>query len=191
MTWPTFLILLVVAVVLDSSFAPVFAIEGVQPDFTPALVVFVAMYAARPTTMWAAFVGGLLVDLTTPALFEGLRPYQLIGPTILGYVFGAMVVIPLRTIVVRKNPLAFGFLVVLFAIAAMLVTTSIHSARGWYAGTLPPWMEEEQTALRWMWHGTLEAVASGVLAILLAWPLQRMLGAFGFSGAAPWSSRRN
>jgi hypothetical protein len=187
--WGLYLVLLVVAVVLDTSFTQVFAIGEVQPSVTPALVVFVAMYAQRPTLLWAAFVAGLLVDLAQPSLYMGTRPYQLIGPTILGFVFGAAIVLPLRTIVVRKNPLAFAFLVLVFALGAMVVATAIHSARGWYAGTLPPWMPEGR-ALAWMWLGFLDACATAVLAIILSFPLHGLIGAFGLSGAAPWSARR-
>ncbi len=190
MRWGFFLLLLIVAVVLDASFTQVFAIGRVHPSVTPALVVFVAMYANRSTAMWAALVAGLLVDLTTPALFDGTRPYHLIGPTILGFVFGTAIAIPLRTMVVRKNPLAFGFLVAFFALGAMVLITAISSARGWYAGTVPPWMSEEGRVLSWMWLGSLDALATGCLAVLLAWPLQRLGSGFGFAASSPWSSRR-
>lgn len=191
MRWGVFAIFLVVAIVLDTAFMQVFAVGTVWPLLVPTLVTFVAMYAQRSTALWAAFAAGILVDCTSPSFgfFDGPRPYHLIGPTALGFVLGAQFVLPLRTMVIRKNPLALAALTVLFSIASMLVTTSIFSARGWYAGTLPPWMPHG-AALRYMGGETMRAVGSGAIALLLAIPLNQSFGLFGFAAAAPWSPRR-
>lgn len=189
MKWWAFLPLLLLAVVFDTSFAQVFSIGRVFPAATPALVVLVAMYAQRQTALWAALIAGLFVDLNTTALFDGVRPYVLIGPNALAFVLGTAIVLPMRSMVVRRNPLAFGFLVLFFCLGAMLLTTSIYSVRGWYAGTTPPWLPESR-AFGWMGIESLKAVSSGCLAVVLAWPLQKCAPLLGFSGNAPWSSRR-
>jgi hypothetical protein len=190
MKWWAFIPLLLIAVVLDTSFMSVAAIGEVVPRITPALVVLVALYAHRQTALWAALFAGVMVDLNTTELYDGVRPYILIGPTSLGYVLGAAIVLPLRSMVVRRNPFSFGVLVALFALGAMLVTTLIFSMRGWYAGTTPPWMPEGR-ALGWMGVEALRALWSGAIAVLLAWPIQRCGPLLGFTGSAPWSQRRS
>ncbi len=189
MRWAVYLAVLILAIVLDTSFTGLFAIGEVRPAVTPCVVVFVCLHAQRQTSLWAAFVAGLLVDLTNPSLFAGEQPYHLIGPAALGYVLGAQLVLPLRSMVVRRNPLAAGVLVLLFCLASMLVTTAIFSARGWYAGTNPPWMPD-RSALAYLGRESLRAVASGALAVVAILPLQAASGAFGFLAAAPWSARR-
>ena len=189
MKWWAFIPLLLIAVVVDTSLAPVLAIGPVEPMATPSLIVLVAMYAQRQTALWAAFIAGIIVDLNAPALFDGVRPYVLIGPSALAFVLGAAIVLPMRSMVVRRNPLAFGVLVILFCLGAMLLTTAIYSIRSWYAGTTAPWMPEGR-ALGWMGLEALKAISSGCLGVVLAWPLQKLTGVLGFSGNAPWSSRR-
>ncbi|MDZ4830790.1 MAG: hypothetical protein SGJ09_11415 [Phycisphaerae bacterium] len=191
MRWGVFIVMLLVGIVLDTSFMQVFAVGTVWPAIVPALVTFVALHATRPTALWAAFLAGLLVDCTSPsiAFLDGVRPYQLIGPTALGFVLGAQLVLPLRSMVVRRNPLALGVLTILFVLATMVVTTAIYSARGWYAGTLPPWMPTG-TAVRYMGTEALGAMSSGAIAVLIAIPLNRTLVILGLAGSAPWSPRR-
>jgi hypothetical protein len=89
----------------------------------------------------------------------------------------------MRSIVVRRNPLAFGVLVILFCLGAMLLTTAIYSVRSWYAGTMPPWLPEGR-ALGWMGLEAMKALSSGCLGVVLAWPLQKLTGALGFAGNA-------
>jgi rod shape-determining protein MreD len=189
MKWWAFFVLALVAVVLDTSFMPVAEIQEVAPRLMPALVVLVALYADRQTALAAAVVAGIIVDLNTTELFDGVRPYVLIGPTALGYMLGTSLVLPLRSMVVRRNPFAFGFLVAVFSLGAMLVTTFVFSLRGWYAGTTPPWMPEGR-ALGFMGLEALRALWSGAISVLIAVPLQRLTPALGFTGSAPWSQRR-
>ncbi|MBL9118371.1 MAG: hypothetical protein JNL80_00480 [Phycisphaerae bacterium] len=191
MKWWAFLPLLLIAVVLDTSFTPVAAIGEIVPRVTPAFMVLVALYAHRQTAFAAAVVAGIAVDLNTTELFDGVRPYVLIGPTALGYLLGTAILLPLRSMVIRRNPFAFGFLVAIFSLAVMLVTTLIFSIRGWYAGTTPPWMMEGGRALGWMGVESLRALWSGAIAIIIAVPLQRCAPVLGFAGSAPWSQRRS
>ncbi|MBL9149149.1 MAG: hypothetical protein JNM94_10700 [Phycisphaerae bacterium] len=191
MRWGVFVVFLFVAIVLDTAFMQVFAVRGIWPAATPGLVTFVALYAARGQALWAAVLAGFLVDCTSTSLafFDGVWPYQMIGPSILGFVVGTQLVLPLRSMVIRKNPLSLGLVTALFGLIAMLVTTAIFSARGWYAGTQPPWAGNS-SALGHMGNEALRAIASGAFAVLLAIPFNTSLGAFGFAGTSPWSPRR-
>lgn len=190
MRWGVFLAFLLLATVLDTSFMPVFSVGEIRPAVTPLLAVFVCLHAQRSTALWACLVAGLAVDLTHPAFFDGTRPYHLIGPTALGYVLGAQLALPLRSMMVRKNPLAVGVLVAAFSIASVLVTTAIFSARGWYAGTIPPWMPE-RSALAYLGVESLRALANGAVAMVAILPLHAATNVFGFAAAAPWVPRRS
>lgn len=191
MRWGVYVVFLFLAVVLDTAFLQVFAFQGVWPAATPCLVTFVALYAQRPHVLWAAALAGFLVDCTSPSLarFDGIFPYRVIGPTVLAYVMATQVLLPLRSMIVRKNALSLGATTAIFALAAMLVITAIFSARGWYAGSVPPW-SGGGTALRHMGAESLRAIASGALAVLLAYPLNMAIGSFAFAGTSPWSIRR-
>ena len=76
----TFAFSLLLCISLDTSFLSVISIGDVHPLATATLVVFVSLFAPRPSALWASLIAGLLLDLVTPAVFDGARTFHLPGP---------------------------------------------------------------------------------------------------------------
>ncbi|MDA0803503.1 MAG: hypothetical protein O2819_07100 [Planctomycetota bacterium] len=176
MNWTIFAIALLLVGAIDRSFLPVFEVRGVVPTLVPALVAFVAMHAARPTAMWAGFLCGLTVDLLGPVPVEGMA-LVVPGPWALGLALAAWTGVQLRGILFRRSPAAFALLTFLTGLLASLVWTFVFAMRGWYPGEDFPW---PGSALGNLTTRILDALASGVLAIPLWWPLERWIGWWTF-----------
>jgi rod shape-determining protein MreD len=63
MRWLTWITLAVVAVVVQSTLAPRFALWGLRPDWLLALVLFAALFAPSRDALLASWILGLLADL--------------------------------------------------------------------------------------------------------------------------------
>ncbi|MCA9283728.1 MAG: hypothetical protein KDA22_00835, partial [Phycisphaerales bacterium] len=105
MRWGVFLIFALLAVVVDTSLVGALEIRGVMPAVAPLLAAFIALSAPPVTAMWACLVIGLLLDLSNPRMIGADQVFHLIGPYALGYLFAANLVLPLRAMVFRRNPL--------------------------------------------------------------------------------------
>lgn len=175
MNWTLFAIFAYLFAALQAGLAPVIALDGrfgpIIPRFDFVLVVFVGLFASpKPTLVaWAAM--GLLIDLALPPHAGGVT---LIGPYTIGFLFGAFAVLQLRTLVLRTHPLSLAFCTVTAGLAVQLVVVLIFTVRSWYD---PPFANYSATA-------DLTARAMGLLytaifALLLAFPLVRMVPVFG------------
>jgi len=176
--WGVFLIAALLFVALDISFMSVFAIGSITPQLTPILATFVALAAPRVTVMWACLLLGLLLDLCPPPIGEGLNAFQIAGPRALGYFFAANLLLPLRTMVFRRNPLTLAVLTVLFAVAASLVVVMIWTIRSSYPDA--PVVFGGRTSLSELGRSALQALASGAAAIPVGWFLVRTVPIWGF-----------
>ena len=160
---------LLFCVALDTSLLPVIAIKGVAPMSTATLVVFVALFAPRGMALWAALVAGLLLDLSLPAAAVGDQTLFVPGPYALGFAFGTQLVLLLRSMVFRRNPIAVGLLTTPFLVAVTLVWMTIWAVRGFDGDTVVPW--EGRNALAEFLHRLGWAVYSGGFGIAFGWLL--------------------
>lgn len=175
MRWGVFILALAICLTLDLSFFQALAIGPVFPGVCGALVVYVALFAPRQTALWAALVTGIMLDLGSPALWGMDRIVHVIGPHALGFVFGAYLVLLLRSIVVRRNPLTVGMLVLPCLLAVSLVYMGIWSIRDIYSETHLPWAGVSSTGelgrmLGWAFYSAIIAIPIGWL-LLLSWGL--------------------
>jgi len=172
-----FLIALAICVSLDSSFLGLVSMGGVHPSATATLMVFVALFAPRSIALWAAFGTGLLVDLLSPGADSAGRPLHLPGPHALGYVFGTQLVLLLRSMVFRRNPIALGILTLPYLVAVGLPFMALWSVRGLLHDAPVPWQGEPATRelMRWLGRGIYSA-AFGIpfgWLLLTTWPIWR------------------
>lgn len=172
-----FIAALFVCVALDSSLMPVISIAGVSPSITATLVVFVALFAPRSTALWAGLAAGLLLDLTTPAAAAGDRSLVVPGPFAIGFVFGTQLVLLLRSMVFRRNPIAVGLLTTPFLIAVSLVWMAIWLLRSFDPDSILPWAEgragtEFLSRLGWALQSGVVGIPTGWL-LLFSWPIWR------------------
>lgn len=174
-----FVICLLLVVVLDTSLMEVLRIGGTVPGLAGTLAVFLILAAPRRNALWACLVTGLLLDLNVDALWDG-RPYHLIGPYTLGFLFGANLILPLRGMVFSRNPLTFGLLTALFLLAVSIVYLALWQIRGHYAGSTPIW--GDASAVQAFGSLLLWALYSGAVAVPVGWLLVRTTPLWGFTG---------
>lgn len=164
-----FVIALAVCLVLDSSFLAALSIGGVHPIATAVLMVYVGLFAPRRMVLWTALATGILLDLATPAIYRGDEPFFLIGPYALGCVFGANLLLPIRTMVFRRNPIAVGLLAIPYLLAVGVVFMAMWTVRGLYSDTAVPWADASAAAELGRRLG--EAIYTGGFGIPFAWLL--------------------
>lgn len=172
-----FVVALALCLGLDTAFLDLIAVGGVHPSATATLMVFVALFAPRSTALWAALAAGLVMDLLSPVAVADGRPLHLPGPFALGFVFGTQLVLLLRSMVFRRNPVAVGLLTLPYLLAVSLAYVALWSIRGFLPGSGVPWAGESATAelLRWLWRGLYSAgfgIPFGWL-LLTTWPIWR------------------
>ncbi|MEE2895919.1 MAG: hypothetical protein VX726_09300 [Planctomycetota bacterium] len=172
-----FLVMLFVCVALDTSLLPVISIGGVSPSVTATLIVFVSLFAPRQAALWAAVSAGLLLDLQSPNATTDGRAVVVPGPYALGFVFGTQLVLLLRSMVFRRNPIAVGLLTTPFLIAVSLVWMAIWLLRGFDPGSLLPWSGgnaggELGRRAGWALYSGAIGIPFGWL-LLFSWPIWR------------------
>lgn len=187
MRWGVFLVAALLALACDTSLLSLFSIGTVVPMATPTLAVFVALSAPRMTALWAALWLGLLLDLASPMADGEGRAVFIAGPHALGFVFAANLVIPLRSMVIRRNPFTLGVLAALFAVAASLVVVAISVARSWYPGALSPFGPGGASGE--LWRSAVAALYTGAFGVPLGWLLARSTPIWGFQTPGPRARR--
>ncbi|MFO0873224.1 MAG: hypothetical protein U0575_04545 [Phycisphaerales bacterium] len=187
MRWGVFLVVALVAAACDTSLTALLSIGTIVPQLMPLVAVFVALAAPRTTVLWACLFMGLVVDLCSPAFDAQLRPLHLAGPHALGYLFAANLVLPLRTMVLKRNPLTLGALTAIFSMAASLVVVALWSVRTWYPD--PPVVFGGDSALTELGRAGLRALYSGAIAVPIGWFLVRTAPLWGFSPSGQRGAR--
>jgi hypothetical protein len=164
-----FVIALAICLVLDSSFLMAFAIGGVHPMATAVLMVFVGLFAPRRTVLWTSLVAGIFLDLATVSIYRIDEPFFLIGPYAMGCVFGANLILPIRTMVFRRNPIAVGLLTIPYLLAVDVAFMAVWTIRGLYAETSTPW--GDASAVSELGRRLGEAIYTGGFGSPFAWIL--------------------
>jgi len=176
-----FLIMLAIALAADAALMPALALGGATPSMVAVLVTFVVVLAARDSAWFAAVLAGAALDLAAPLPFDG-RTIIVIGPWALGFAFGAQVLLTLRGMLVRRNPLTIAASTFVFLMAASLVWCAVWSIRAWLPDSLPPWAGE--SVLRAFAERSRWALWTAALALPLGWLLLRTVRAWSFPGVA-------
>ena len=172
-----FFLALFFCVSLDSGLMPVISFFQLSPSTTATLVVFVALFAPRSTALWAGMAAGLLMDLSIPAAAAGDQSLIVPGPYAIGFLFGTQLVLLLRSMVFRRNPIAVGLLTTPFLIAVSLAWMAIWLVRGLDPESILPWSgghagTQILSRLGWALQSGVVGIAVGWL-LLFSWPIWR------------------
>lgn len=177
MNWIAFAVVayLLLGVELGAASGLALGASGITPSFVLPLLVFCALGAAPTHALWAGFALGLALDLLTPRPLAGDPGVaRLLGPQALGYVAAAYLVLTMRGLMMRRNPLTLVFLTVVAGLLARLVSSTLltvhaalHADIGWSAG-------------RELLVGVASVLYSAGAAAVLAWPLQKIAFLFAF-----------
>lgn len=156
---------------------------SIAPSFVMAYAVYLALLAPHRTALWTSFILGLLCDLTAKiGLVELDRTVTLVGPHTLGYLLAGQLVVTMRAMMIRKNPLTMAVLAVLASAVAAVVVVAVYSVRSIVFGdplAIQPTSELIQRLA--------SSVYTGLLALVMSLVLIPMAPAFGLQ--APQARR--
>lgn len=178
-----------VCIGLEAGLRDAFALgkTGIAPSFVIALVTFIAMYAPASTALWAAMLIGLAMDLvfSAPGLDSG-PALTIVGPRLIAAVVGAWLVLTLRGLMIRRNPLTVGFLAGLVSLVWFSAIAGLFALRH---------VVSTKTAVepgRVLVEGLGSSVYTALVGVLMALVLIPLAPFMGFSTGQPSKfSRRN
>lgn len=152
-----------------------FGAVAVGPGFVMPVAVFVAMGAAPSHAAWACLVLGLMLDLcqSRPTTAGGVL--IVVGPEALGYLLAGQLVLSLRSMMIRRNPLTLAVLTVFASALASLVVVAALSVRA-AMGDVVVW-----NAWRQLLGALGTAGYTGLAALPMAFVLVRLSPWFGFN----------
>lgn len=165
-----------IALGLELSLRPALALgtTAISPSFVLCVLTLVAMFAPPNAVRWTALLTGLALDLlSTLPIINAASDTRIIGPTALAFLVAAQLVLSVRSIMMRRNPLTLGALSLLAGLAVAIALVFIFTLRAWMFDPLA-WSVPRELLTR---GGS--AVYTGVLGALLAFallPLAPMLG---------------
>lgn len=134
----------------------------VSPSFVFVLLAFFALVAPAKTAGWCAVVLGLLMDMTNQLTFRGRgEPLAALGPHVAAYLPAVYLILSLRGVVMKRNPLALGFLSAAGSLVSGAVLLAIFTLRSAYEPLA--WSASEQVFAR-----LGSAMYTGLVAIPLA-----------------------
>lgn len=148
--------------------------SDVAPSFVFILFAFIALTGARPTVLWASVALGLLMDLLFEvALKQGAGTVTAPGPHVLGFALAAQLILAMRGMMIRRNPLTLAFLACLGAMVANTTVVAIFTLRHLFGAPIA-WETKAQ-----LFAGFGSALYTGALAFFLAFALFPMAGPLG------------
>lgn len=189
MNWALFAVMFYVLLAMQTGLSSLFGVHvewfgglDLAPRFVLILPVFIGLFGPARTAMVAFALTGFCLDLLSPleswANQQGttMMPQQLtlIGPYTLGYLVGGYLTLQLRGMVFRGNPLSLSFCVIVAGIAVHLIVVALLSLRGWYDPVVG------FSASSAMLERGLSLIYTGLITIVIAWPLLKLKPFFGF-----------
>jgi len=110
--WPSFLLLAVLGIAFQTVIAPSLEINHIRPDWMFVLAVHYALHAPWADGLLAAWVLGLLVDLSTQ---------ERLGLFAFSYGLAALGIVQIRDLVFRDHPLTHVVVTLVFGGVAQAV----------------------------------------------------------------------
>ena len=183
MRWWVFLIMAIVAVGLDSGLVGVFTLRGLgyaTPSIAACLLGFIALQARPRTVLWAAWIIGIMLDLS-PGSAGAAGGIPVIGPKTISAIAAAQVVLLLRPVVFRRRIVTIAVIGGVVGVCVGLGSAAVETVRWWMPWThalAPPPASTRLTTIGF----------SAIYTILIGLPIAGLLiGTSGWwrFGAAP------
>lgn len=157
---------------------------GIAPSFLVPLGILIAMAAQPARAVWPCVVIGLLMDLTSSVPAHSGEPV-VIGPWALGMALAAHLVLALRAMMMRRNPMTLAFLSLVGMAVAQIAVVAILTGRNLVYGDMA-WSAGAELVRR-----LGSAVYTGVLALAMSVVLIPMAPILGLQlGHARFQPRR-
>jgi hypothetical protein len=177
LNWVVFVMLAWLALGLERGLKPLLVLQGgsltLAPSFVMTLAVFIAMSAAPVQALWSCLGLGLMLDLLTPRSLGGTTLVTIVGPHALAYLLGAQLVLTLRGLVIRRNPISLAFLVLAFGIVTGIASTFLIVIKRMLGSSI------EGTAGTELLNQLVSSGYSAILAFFLAFALLPMSSLLG------------
>jgi len=148
--------------------------SGISPSFLAVYAVFIACSAPGRPAQWACLLTGLLVDLTSPLPRTDMGTFTVAGPNALGALLMCQLVLALRGLMFRRNPLTLAFLSCVGFATWQAVVTAVYTIRA-LAGDPIDWSPASALGVR-----LASSLYTGVLAIPVALALLLLMPLFVF-----------
>ena len=139
-----------------------------------ALLVAVALAAPAGWVPWAALALGLVADLLDKVDVTGDAAGTIVGPNALGFLLASQLMVAMRPLMNRRNPLSFGVLGLAGSLVAHAVVVAMMTAHSIFGDSIL-WEARHQVLVR-----LGSSVYTGVLAMALSLALIPLSGFLGF-----------
>jgi|GEM_PF-4565437 len=146
---------------------------GYVPVLSLILLVFVALLGPGLTVMWAAFVLGLLADMSVA--LPGASS-TVLGPHAAGYMLAAYCIMQLRTVMVRNASTTVAVSTLVAGLLVAVVSTTWIGFRKLVYGDMGAFR-----APGWLMSSIVESVYTAIIALPIGFVLMLTAGWFGFS----------
>ncbi len=174
MNWVVFAMLAWLALGLERGLKPMLMLQGgsltLAPSFVMTLAVFVSMIAPPAAALWSCLGLGLMLDLLSPKSLGGNTLVTVVGPHALAYLLGAQLVLTLRGLVIRRNPISLAFLSLSFGVVAGIAATFLVVVKRLFGTPI------EGSAGAELLNHFVSAGYTSVMAFFLAFALLPMTG---------------
>ncbi|GJQ29865.1 MAG: hypothetical protein HBSAPP03_17490 [Phycisphaerae bacterium] len=135
------------------------------PSLVLILAAFIAMCAPSRLAAWWAVGLGILIDLTTPLpMTSASTPAVILGPHALAYLLASHLILSMRGVMIRRNPLTLGFLTLTGGLVAQATLLAMLWVRSWFDGIA-------FNAMAQLGERAAGAAYSAVVAVALAFVL--------------------
>lgn len=140
--------------------------SSIAPSFLAVYAVFVASAAPPRSSQWACLILGALLDLTAPVpRIDAASSFTVVGPNALGALLMCQLIIAVRGLLFRRNPLTIAILAAVGFAVWQVIVTAVFTVRS-FAGDPTAWAPAGELGAR---------MASSLYTGLLALPLSLIL----------------
>lgn len=146
-----------------------------RPDLVLPLAIFAAMTLPAAPTAWVCLGLGLIMDLVNEQPALGGDSLVVVGPHALGYLLAGQLVLQVRSMMIKRNPLTLAALSAVGALIAGIVFVAALTIR-----------HAVDPHLVWSTWSELfgrfgSAAYTGLAGLVLAWPLIRLSPVLGLN----------
>lgn len=147
----------------------------IAPSFVAVYAVYIASSATPRAAQWGCLILGALMDLSSPiARIDSTTLFTVLGPNALGAFLMCQLVLALRGLMFRRNPLTIAFLSCVGFALWQVVVTAIFSLRH-IGGDPTSWAPNAELGSR-----LASSIYTGVIALPLSLLLILLMPIFAF-----------
>lgn len=149
--------------------------SSIAPSFLAIYAVFVATAAPPRSSQWACLILGALIDLTGPVpRMDAASSFTVLGPNALGAFLMCQLVLSVRGLLFRRNPLTIAVLAAVGFAIWQVVVTAVFTIRS-FTGDPTAWSPASELGAR-----LGASLYTGLLALPLALILLMIAPLFAF-----------